>query len=398
MAPDILGISTIFTTLMVGGKIIAKEIRKRFPNTTIIFGGNHATFTAEELVVESYVDFVVKGEGEVTFKELVDRLDRKLPVDDVKGIVFERGGKAVTTPTREPIQDINTIPFPDWSLVVDGMPGFIPMCSSRGCPHDCIYCSTTSFWTRKWRSRSARNMIDELQGIYERFQPEKKHMRIAFVDDNFTVNRKRVYEFCKLAGQLEFDIKWGCSSRLELMDDELMQIMSDGGCTDIFIGVESGSPRVLEKMNRRYTPEEVKTKVQRCMDFGIVPTCSFMVGNPYEEKSDVEATFTLIKELKSFKVQVHIFTPLIGTRVYNNAEKFGVEILSDENEKMNLESKARLNTRHLTAKEIERFYNKGVGLVLKRHREGMLLSKIVKQNRERRVEELKKKDQFLKSA
>jgi radical SAM superfamily enzyme YgiQ (UPF0313 family) len=398
LKPDILGVSTIFSTLMVGGKIIAQEVRKRFPKTTIIFGGNHATFTARELAPEPFVDFVVKGEGEITFKELVERLDQKRPVDDVKGIVYMHGGEVIETPPREPIADIDTIPFPDWSLASDKMPKQITMCSSRGCPHDCIYCSTTAFWTRTWRARSAQNMIDEIRSVFEHYEPEKKILQIGFVDDNFTVNRKRVIEFCRLVGQQEFEIMWGCSSRIELLDDELLQIMSDAGCTDMFLGVESGSPRVLKKMNRRYTPEEVKTKVLRCMDFGILPTCSFMIGNPFEDKSDVEATLTMLKQLKSFKVQTHLFTPLIGTRVYDNSEEYGVEILTNNDDSMNLEAKALLNTRYLTAKEIEEYYHKGVGLVFKRYREAELLRKIVNAYREKRKEELLKKDQTLRLA
>jgi radical SAM superfamily enzyme YgiQ (UPF0313 family) len=111
-----------------------------------------------------------------------------------------------------------------------------------------------------------------------------------------------------------------------------------------------------------------------------------MIGNPYEEKSDIDKTFALLKELKSYKVQVHIFTPLIGTDVYNNAKKFGVEILDNEYDTARLESRALLNTRYLTAKEIETTYQKGLGLVLKRYREAQLLEKIAERNRASRKE------------
>jgi radical SAM superfamily enzyme YgiQ (UPF0313 family) len=154
----------------------------------------------------------------------------------------------------------------------------------------------------------------------------------------------------------------------------------------MFFGVESGSPRVLDALKRRYTPDEAKEKVDMCVKYGILPTCSFMIGNPYEDKSDIEKTFSLLKVLKSYKVQTHIFTPLIGTEVYNNAEKYQVELLTSEFNTAHMEAKALLNTRHLKAKEIESLYQRGVGYVLKRYREAQRVGKVVKQNKARRAE------------
>ncbi|MCP5101911.1 MAG: radical SAM protein [bacterium] len=383
LKPDVLGISTIFTTLVIGGKQIAAEIKKRFPNVFIIFGGNHATFTAKELLNEPYVDVVVKGEGEITFKELIDRLDANRPYDDLEGLVYKKDGQTIDNPPRKPIADIDSIPFPDWSIITDKMPVQMPVNSSRGCPNDCIYCSTTSFWTRKWRARSAQNIIDEIKSVFQRFQPEEKKLVINFVDDNFTVNRKRVMELCRLLGECNFKLLWGCSSRVELLDDEILRVISQAGCNQIFMGIESGSARVLRQMKRHYTPELVKEKVELCLEYGIIPTCSFMVGNPFEDRSDVEETFALIGILKSYKVQVHIFTPLIGTPVYRDPQKYGVEILSTDSEKMTLEAKAQLNTCYLSSREIEELYNKGVGLVLRRHREAQILNKIASKNRKK---------------
>lgn len=398
LKPDILGISTIFSTLIISGKIIAKEIKKRFPKTTIIFGGNHATFIADELAREKYVDIVVVGEGEVTFKEVVEKIDLNESLEDTKGIVFRKNGKIVRTPPRPNIKDIDTIPFPDWTLHYDKMPKSIPMCSSRGCPHDCIYCSTTSFWGRKWRPRSAQNMVDEIKYTFDVFSPEQRHLEVGFVDDNFTVNRERVKTFSRLVQREDFEIQWGASSRIELIDDELLEIMADSGCKDLFFGVESGSDRVLKLMNRHYTVDEVKAKVEKCLEYGILSICSFMIGNPFEDKSDIEKTFSLLKELRSYKVQVHIFTPLIGTEVFINAGKYGVKLIDEEYNTMRLESKALLNTRYLKAQEIEDAHHKGWGYILKRYREAALLEKVAKENRARRAESLKIKNQHLRKA
>lgn len=380
--PDVLGISTIFSTLLIGGKIVAQEIKRKLPGTTIIFGGNHATFTAEELIKETYIDIIVMGEGEFTFKELIERLDRKQSYHDVQGIVYCQSGKVIRTPPRPLLQDINTLPFPDFSIQQSKMPQQIPMCSSRGCPHDCIYCSTTSFWGRKWRARSPQNLIDEFHGIFDTFKPVKRELMVGFIDDNFTVNRNRVFEFCRLLSYEDFRLKWGVSSRLEFIDKELVQTMAEVGCASLFFGIESGSERVLKQMNRHYSPGEALEKVEMCVDLGIIPTCSFMIGNPFEDRSDIEKSFQLIRTLKSYKVQVHIFTPLIGTNLYTDKDAFGVEILTAKNETMNLESKALLNTHYLKATEIEELYNKGVGYVLRRHREGVSLEKIAERNRE----------------
>lgn len=393
LEPDILGISTIFSTLVISGKIIAREIKKRFPQTTVIFGGNHATFIVDQLAREDYIDVVVVGEGEVTFKELVEKIERNQPIDDTLGIVFRKGGKIVKTAPRPPIKDINTIPFPDWRIVYDTQPKGIPMCSSRGCPHECIYCSTTAFWGRQWRARSAQNMIDEIKYVFDIYNSKEKKLDLAFVDDNFTVNRKRVKEFCRLIHQENLEVCWGVSSRVELVDEELLEMMSDSGCTAMFLGIESGSLRVLKLLKRNYTPEEVKAKVDMCVKYGILPTCSFMIGNPYEDEDDIEKTFALLKVLKSYKVQTHIFTPLIGTEIYHNADKYGVELLTDEYNTAHLETRALLNTRYLKAEEIEKLYQKGVGLVLKRYREAKRVGMMVKKIRSHREEVLKVKKQ-----
>ena len=398
LEPDILGISTIFSTLIINGAKIAREIKKRLPETKIIFGGNHATFTVDELIKEDYVDVVVMGEGEITFKELVGKIERNLPLDDVRGIVFRRDGKTIRTAPREPIKDINTIPFPDWRFMNEKMPVSVAICSSRGCPHDCIYCSTTSFWGRKWRSRSARNIIDEINNIFDVYKPEKRSLRIGFVDDNFTVDRERVKRFCHLIHEEKLDLKWGASSRVEFIDESLLEIMADAGCTGLFMGIESGSERVLKLMKRGYSIDEVKEKVEMSMKMGILPTCSFMIGNPFEDKSDIEKTLSLLKALKTYRVQVHIFAPLIGTEVFKNTEKYGIDILTDKFESINLEGKAFLNTRHLKQEEIENIYHKCIGIVLRRMREEPLVEKIIKVSRYRREIESKANDQILKKA
>lgn len=382
--PDVLGISTVFSTLIIGGKIIARETRKRFPDTIIIFGGNHATFIADRLAAEPYADIVVKGEGEVTFKELIERIDRKQSTADVRGIVYKNNGRIVCTDSRAYIRDIDAVPFPKWGEVYDKMPKGVPLCSSRGCPYSCIYCSTTSFWGRKWRARSVQNLVAEIRYIFDIFRPEKKELFVSFIDDNFTVDSNRVKEFCEIVNREDFSLKWGASSRIELMDDELLAAMAAGGCRNLFFGIESGSDRVLEKIKRDYTTREVEDRVERCLEFGILPTCSFMIGNPFEDREDIEKTFLLLKKLKSYRMQLHIFTPLIGTAVFNEAHKFGIEILTDEYESMNLEQKALINTRYLKAEEIEELYHRGTGLMLKRYREGKVLEKLARENRIRR--------------
>jgi radical SAM superfamily enzyme YgiQ (UPF0313 family) len=370
---------------MISGERIAGEIKRRFPGIKIIWGGNHATFAADQLAAKDYVDVVVLGEGMVTFKELVERIDAGKPIDDVRGIVFRENGKTTGTGPRKPIEDINTLPFPDWTMVSKKMPGSTAICSSRGCPFDCIYCSTTSFWGRKWRARSAGNIIEEIEHFFEVYRPEKKSLKLAFVDDNFTVDRQRVKRFCRLIPEKNWDLNWGVSSRIEFLDEELVGIMSDAGCSGIFLGIESGSDRVLERMKRRYTADQVKAAVEICLNAGILPTCSFMIGNPFEDRNDIEKTLSLLMALKSHHVQVHIFSPVIGTEVCKNAEKYGVEILTDQYELINPEGKAFLNTKYLKAKEIEDIYHKALGLILRKNREGKHLEKAAEINRNRRA-------------
>jgi anaerobic magnesium-protoporphyrin IX monomethyl ester cyclase len=338
MQPDIIGISTVFSTLMRSARVIARRVKELFPDKVVVFGGNHAHFIAADLIREPYVDVVVLGEAEDSFRELVEHLECGRDLADVRGILYKRDGVPCRTPARPPIQDLDTLPFPERQLFFQKIPEnfVIPMLGSRGCPFHCIYCSTTAFWGRRWRARSPESIVAELVDIAERFEVEPDTpLMFGFVDDNLAVDKARLLRFCELL-----------------------------------------------RLGRHYTRGEVNDTVGRCIEAGILPTLSFIVGFPFEEPEDVEQTLSLLREVPSYKVQIHMLTPFIGTDIFEKSDELGVSLSSRDTESMSLESTPIISSRHLSSPQIHAYFQRGTGYAAKRYREARFLEERCKKARE----------------
>jgi anaerobic magnesium-protoporphyrin IX monomethyl ester cyclase len=385
MQPDIIGISTVFSTLMRSARVIARRVKELFPDKVVVFGGNHAHFIAADLIREPYVDVVVLGEAEDSFRELVEHLERGRDLADVRGILYKRDGVPCRTPARPPIQDLDTLPFPERQLFFQKIPEnfVIPMLGSRGCPFHCIYCSTTAFWGRRWRARSPESIVAELVDIAERFEVEPDTpLMFGFVDDNLAVDKARLLRFCELLRDSGRTFEWGGSARIEMLDQEMIDALAQSFCTQIFFGVESGSDRVLQRLGRHYTRGEVNDTVGRCIEAGILPTLSFIVGFPFEEPEDVEQTLSLLREVPSYKVQIHMLTPFIGTDIFEKSDELGVSLSSRDTESMSLESTPIISSRHLSSPQIHAYFQRGTGYAAKRYREARFLEERCKKARE----------------
>ncbi|MCC6028100.1 MAG: B12-binding domain-containing radical SAM protein, partial [Archaeoglobus sp.] len=220
----------------------AKKIKKAFPDIFVILGGVHVSFEPEKALKNEFVDAVCIGEGERTIVELAERVESGRDLEDVKGIYFKKEDKIVKNPPREFIQDLDSIPFPafdlmpleKYSLLGERLEVF-PMITSRGCPFSCRYCSSSLFMGRRFRARSAKNVADEIEWLVNDFNAR----HIAFGDDTFTLSKKRVAEICKEIKSRKLDITWSCSSRIDTIDRELLEIMKSAGCSAIYYGIES---------------------------------------------------------------------------------------------------------------------------------------------------------------
>lgn len=367
--PALIGFSLKFAASIKSTVKIVQLLKQEGYKGTIVMGGNTATFLYKYLIDSDFTDVIVFHEGEQTLCELVKAIMEfkagcKARLYNIDGIAFQdHQGNIVRTKDRGFIEDIDSIPFPIRKYYDSyyRKTSSIYMFSSRGCCHSCFYCSTTNMWGNRWRGRSPENLILEIKEILERY-PNINNFN--FVDDNFMVNRKRVEKFIELIHKEKLTHKtYNFSARPELLNFDILTRLQSIGCSRIFMGIESGSPKVLKKLNRKYSPTEVVEKVYYAEKIGISIAASFMIGLPFEEVEDVNMTLQLIKEVPASNIQCHIFTPFPGTPCYDNPDAYGIEIQDCDPTEINLDSNAFVNTSAFSKDQLTLLHRKALSLI-----------------------------------
>ena len=323
--PDLVGITVMTAKYAPAMKIseIAKNINRG--NIKVVWGGPHPTICTKEVIDEPLVDFAVSGEGEETFAELLVELQRgKENFEKIKGLAYKKNGIPQINPPRELVHDLDKLPIPDRENILYPeryfAHSFGDMVSLRGCPFLCGYCSAKSIWSRKARYRSIDGVISEIRLVKAKFGSKNFY----FWDDSFTLNRNRVIDICNRLINESLNISWGCTTRVDLLDEEILHLMKKAGCDYISIGVESGSDRILKIVEKDITVQQVKKAVEMIKKSKIPFEAFFMIGFPDETKEDIEKTFQLMKEIEGGAVCFSIFTPYPGSAQFDTAKKYGL--------------------------------------------------------------------------
>ena len=318
---DVVGVTSTTPTFYDALKVakIAKEC-----NATTVLGGPHVTFTAAETLSNyPFVDFVVRGEGEFTMLELIESLKKGKELKSVLGLSYRSASGVVKeNPPRPPIIDLDVLPMPAYHLLpmskytFQGF-RFATMVTSRGCPFQCVFCSSSKICGKKWRGRSAEKVVDEMEFLINKYRV--KH--IEFLDDTFTFDRKRVMKICEEIISRGVDVEWMCSSRVNLFDRELAFKISYAGCRCVYFGVESGSQRILNLMRKGITLNQAVKAVNLAKEAGINTVASFILGMPDESVDEANATIEFATRLSPDYAQFTICTPYPGTELYEYAVK-----------------------------------------------------------------------------
>ncbi len=298
---------------------------KQEADVYVVFGGPHSDICAEDTLGEiPYVDFVCCGEGENTVYPFFSSLLKGKPDLTVPGLVYRQDGAVRKNPRPVLVQDLDTLPEVDYSAFGLDEPRaddkFFLIDVGRGCPFGCTYCSTQSFWGRKYRLKSSRRIIDEIKALHERYGITS----FSFAHDMFTMNRRQVLEICGMLKELDFPVEWKCSARIDCLDEELVDAMTDAGMVEIFIGIETGSPRMQKRINKNLKLGCVLPLLTYIHNKGIALVTSFIYGFPEETMEDLSQTMAMIREiakLKRAKIQTHLCTFLPGTemsRIYRS--------------------------------------------------------------------------------
>jgi radical SAM superfamily enzyme YgiQ (UPF0313 family) len=320
---DLVGISSITSTSSRSYKLI-NEIKKINPDVLIVMGGPHPTFMPEE-AIENGSDYAVRGEGEKTIIELISAIEGKCALEDIKGLSFKKDGKFIHNEDRELIENLDDMPFPDWSLVENHEEiNYIPIQTSRGCPHSCKFCTVIKVFGRKYRFRSVDSVIAEIKYLLKTFEGTKAK-RVFFYDDNFSANKIRTKSLLKKI--LEQKIKmptWFSQDRLDISDDEeLMDLMVKTGCKRIMAGIESVNPATLKEYKKGQNVEDIKTSIEKLHKHGLGVHGMFVLGSEHDDIDSIKKTMSFIIENKIDTVQIMILIPFPGTEIYNEYKQQG---------------------------------------------------------------------------
>jgi anaerobic magnesium-protoporphyrin IX monomethyl ester cyclase len=339
--PVCCGISTMTGTQIHFSIEVAKVIREESGDLVpIVWGGCHPTILPEQTLKSEYVDIVCVGEGDETFLELVEALQSKQPLAEVKGIAYLEGHKYVLTDER-PLLDVETLLPTPWELV-DVEAYIHPDLylresrrvldvgqTSRGCPYRCGFCSSAAIRKRKWRKMSVDKSLAMIIDNVNRYNLDGIWLR----DDEFYIDPKRATDICKGIIKAELNIAWYTSgtriSDLLRATDEQMEILKKSGAYVVKMGAESGSDRILEYIHKDQTVEQILTANQKCKKFGIKPAFSLMCGFPTETFAEINQTIDLFFRLQGENPEASCetiaqFTALPGTELYEIGLKMGL--------------------------------------------------------------------------
>lgn len=342
--PGVVGISCL-TKLAASGYALAAELKRRAPEIPIVMGGPHVSAFPDGILQEQPgVDILVPGEGELTFGELLDCMERGQSWAGLEGIVYrDADGQVVATPPRTPVKNLDELPHPARHIYRSEL--YIPLpnqsrrrpattvITSRGCPWGrCRFCYQGGRYAAPYRRRSPENVVDEIK----RLVAEQGIREIIFWDDNFGINKRWVMAFCDLLDKERLDITWTAQARVDTVSEEMLKRMAASGCYNIYYGLESGSQKMLDVVNKGITLEQVRAAVKWAKAAGMEIRGSFIFGMPTETPEMAEETLRFACELNADWMIFYPYHLQPGTPLAEIAAKEGMVL--EEREDMHAPS------------------------------------------------------------
>lgn len=324
--PDVIGYSVYTRTVpflkqivMINKKVVEKAIN--------IAGGPHPTFSVKEMLYDIGVDFVIRGEGEFTFLKLLESLNYPdaYELNNVNGISYLSDTSIINTKPQSYIQKLDALPLQPIGLIkTEQYSTAFSLITSRGCPGNCIYCSSRALSGNNYRMRSAENVICEINYLQRKLRSKK----IVILDDTFTADKLRLRRFCQLLGKYKEKYVFRIESRVDTVAEEDITMLKKIGCEVIHFGVESGSQKVIKQIGKNIDLLWAEKIMVYAYKQNIHIVASFIIGHYCDSVETIFETIDLMKRLKRKGIEVSVAgcVPFPGTPLYNNRKKLGVEI------------------------------------------------------------------------
>lgn len=304
-----------------------KQINPRLK--TLVFG-SHPTFMPKQTLSLKSIDFIAMREPEMIIKELAESINNKKPLKNILGLGWKENGSIHINDFHPLVENLDDLPIPDRDLLPQGIDYFNPivkripyttMMTSRGCPGSCTFCSSPSFYGKKYRLQSADRVFEEIE-----YLKRKGFKEIFFRDETFTASKKRVHDICEKIISKNIDITWICSTRIDSIDLETMRLMKKAGCHMIRVGVESGVQSLLNNIKKNITTEQTRQVFKWTHQIGLDTHAHCMLGVPGETQNTVSQTINFVKEIDPTIVTFGICTPYPGTALFESIKTKHPEI------------------------------------------------------------------------
>lgn len=367
--PDVVGVSNLFSSGFREALQVTSLVKKISREIITVMGGPHPSALPEEVLEYKEVDFVVLGEGEYSFKELLRSIEKK-DFNDLDGVAFKNDGQVQVIPKTSFIDNLDEMPFPARDLlpmkkyfeigeafIVTRRRPFTPLITSRGCTAQCTFCPVHATWGGKWRARSAQSVLDELEHLVKTYGVKEIH----FDDDNLVLNRTRAQKIFQGIIDRKLDIVWTVPTGLALwaVDDELLRLMRESGCYKLYVAVESGDEHILHDVIRKPLDlKKIKPLVCTMRQLDMEVETFFVVGMPGETEESLKRTFQFARELDADATHYFFANPMPGTRLWEICaendyfkEGFSFEKIRVERANIDTPELPPLNLERLVARE-----------------------------------------------
>jgi radical SAM superfamily enzyme YgiQ (UPF0313 family) len=318
--PDVIGISAM-TCDFPATLAIADRIKRHY-DIPIVVGGAHPTIFQREVLENASIDFAIAGEGEYAFHELITAFRENKTFEKIPSLGYKRNGAVIINDRRPPIK-MHTLPFPDYSLIDnekyiafgEKYLGFrhLVMIISRGCPGRCTFCAQNQTMGRQFRAFPPERLFPEIKRQMKQYNVEG----VWFKDSTLTTSKGWIMQLCDEIIKSRIGMKWSCFSRVDQIDRDIIRNMKKAGLMKLWIGVESGSDRILQLLKKDITADKTREAFRICKEEGVDTAAFYMFGLPTETVEEMEATFELACELNVRPMHIAIYHPLPGTELYD---------------------------------------------------------------------------------